>query len=43
MSTASGTPVSRVGLTLQQVMGVPVDRWGAKSMETSKAIGEIVA
>jgi Protein of unknown function (DUF1552) len=38
-----GTPVSRVGLTLQQVMGVPVDRWGGKSMETSKAIGEIVA
>ena len=39
----AGTPVSRVGLTLQQVMGVPVDRWGTKSMETSKAIGEIVA
>ncbi len=38
-----GTPVSRVGLTLQQVMGVPLDRWGAKSMETSKTIGEIVA
>ena len=39
----AGTPVSRVGLTLQQVMGVPVDRWGSKSMETSKAIGEIMA
>lgn len=38
-----GTPVSRVGLTLQQVMGVPVDRWGTKSMETNKALGEIVA
>jgi hypothetical protein len=38
-----GTPVSRVGLTLQQVMGVPVDRWGSKSMETNKAIGELVA
>ena len=38
-----GTPVSRVGLTLQQVMGVPLDKWGSKSMETSKAIGEIVA
>ena len=38
-----GSPVSRVGLTLQQAMGVSVDRWGAKSMETNKSIGEIVA
>lgn len=38
-----GTPVSRVGLTLQQIMGVSVDRWGSKSMETSKTIGELVA
>lgn len=38
-----GTPVSRVGLTLQQIMGVPLDRWGAKSMETNKSLGEIVA
>ena len=39
----AGSPVSRVGLTLQQVMGVSVDRWGSKSMETSKTIGELVA
>jgi hypothetical protein len=38
-----GSPVSRVGLTMQQVMGVSVDRWGAKSMETSKSIGEVLA
>ncbi len=38
-----GTPVSRVGLTLQQAMGVPVDRWGSKSMETNKRLGEILA
>jgi hypothetical protein len=38
----AGTPVSRVGLTLQQVMGVSLDKWGAKSMETGKAIGEVV-
>ncbi|MDE2595356.1 MAG: DUF1552 domain-containing protein [Sphingomonadales bacterium] len=38
-----GTPVTRVGLTLQQALGVPVDRWGSKSMETSKPIAEIVA
>ncbi len=37
-----GTPVSRVGLTLQQVMGVPVDRWGTKSLETNRAITEIM-
>jgi hypothetical protein len=38
-----GTPVSRVGLTLQQAMGVSVDRWGTKSMETGKTIGELLA
>lgn len=38
-----GTPVTRVGLTLQQVMGVPVDRWGAKSLETNKPITELLA
>jgi hypothetical protein len=38
-----GTPVTRVGLTLQQVMGVPVDRWGAKSLETNKPISELLA
>jgi hypothetical protein len=38
----AGTPVSRVGLTLQQIMGVSVDRWGTKSMETNRTIGEIV-
>ncbi|MBW8753710.1 MAG: DUF1552 domain-containing protein [Sphingomonadales bacterium] len=39
----AGTPVSRIGLTIQQVMGVSLDRWGSKSMETNKSIGEIVA
>jgi hypothetical protein len=37
-----GTPVSRVGLTLQQAMGVSVDRWGTKSMETNKSLGEML-
>ena len=41
--TGEGTPVSRVGLTLQQVMGVPVDRWGTESMETSKPVKELLA
>ena len=35
-------PASRVGLTLQQVMGVPVDTWGEGGMRTSKAISEIM-
>ena len=38
-----GTPVSRIGLTLQQIMGVSIDSWGSKSMETNKSIGELVA
>lgn len=38
----NGDPVSRVGLTLQQAMGVPVESWGARSMQTSRSIGEIL-
>ena len=37
-----GTPVTRVGLTLQQVMGVSVDKWGDKSLQTNKPIGELL-
>jgi Protein of unknown function (DUF1552) len=37
-----GTPVSRVGLTLQRVMGLSVDKWGTGSMETNKAISEML-
>lgn len=39
----NGDPVTRVGLTLQQVMGVPVERWGTGSLQTSKPVGEILA
>ena len=35
-------PVSRIGLTAMQVMGVPVDRFGGGSMETNKPISEVV-
>lgn len=38
-----GEPVSRIGFTFQQVMGVPIDHWGQGSMQTSKAISEVVA
>ena len=40
---AKSDPVSRVGLTLQQVFGVPVSQWGVDSNQTSKTITEITA
>ena len=38
----NGEPVTRVGLTIQQIMGVPVDRWGTGAMQTSKALSELL-
>jgi hypothetical protein len=35
-------PVPRVGLIIQQAMGMTVDEWGAGSMQTQKPIIEIV-
>jgi hypothetical protein len=40
---AKGDPTSRLGLTMQQAMGVAVAKWGTESMGTSKAITEILA
>ena len=40
---ANGDPATRVGLTAQQVMGLPVGSWGTDSMETSKTISEVIA
>jgi hypothetical protein len=40
--SAPGDPATRVGLTLQQVMGVPIGSWGALSNETSKTVSEIL-
>jgi len=40
---AKGDPATRVGLTVQQVMGVPVSSWGTDSLETSKTITELLA
>lgn len=36
-------PITRVGLTLQQAMGVQVDRWGALSMDTRRTVTELLA
>jgi hypothetical protein len=38
----NGDPISRIGFTVQQIMGVPVDRWGTGSMQTSKSITELL-
>jgi len=38
-----GDPSSRVGLTIQQALGMPVGTWGIESMQTSKPISEVLA
>ncbi len=35
--------VARVGLTVQQAMGLPVDHWGTQSNLTNKPLTEIMA
>lgn len=39
----NGDPVTRVGLTIQQLMGLNIDSFGSKSMHTQKPITEIMA
>jgi hypothetical protein len=34
---------SRVGLTVQQAMGLQVERWGVQSMQTNRTITELMA
>jgi hypothetical protein len=41
--SGGGDPSTRVGLTIQQVMGLPVASWGTDSMETSKPVTEVLA
>lgn len=38
-----GDSIARIGLTVQQAMGVQVERWGHLSMETNRTITELVA
>ena len=40
---APGDAVTRVGLTVQQAMGVPTMSWGAESNTTSRVITDVVA
>jgi hypothetical protein len=37
-----GDPCSRVGLTIQQALGMPVGSWGSDAMATSKPITEVI-
>jgi hypothetical protein len=39
----TGSTVARVGLTVQQTLGLSVDRWGTDSNNTNKPITEIMA
>jgi len=39
----NGDPISRIGLTVQHALGLPVQKWGTYSMETSKVISEVLA
>ncbi len=36
-------PASRIGLTLQQAMGLQVEKWGVQSMETNRTVTELMA
>ncbi|MFZ1864658.1 MAG: DUF1552 domain-containing protein [Polyangiales bacterium] len=36
------SPTTRVGLTIQQVMGLNTERWGTRSMEVTQSVSEIV-
>jgi hypothetical protein len=38
----NGEVVTRLGLTLQQAMKIPVEKWGAGTMQTAKPISEIL-
>jgi hypothetical protein len=41
--SAQGDPATRMGLTAQQIMGVPVKSWGTLSNQTSKTYTEMLA
>jgi hypothetical protein len=41
--SGNGDPSSRVGLTIQQTLGMPTTVWGEGAMRTSKPISEVMA
>jgi hypothetical protein len=38
----NGDPVTRAGLTMQQLMGVPTDAWGSDALRTNRPIAELL-
>jgi len=36
-------PITRIGLTVQQALGLQVEKWGTRSMETNRTITELIA
>ncbi len=38
----NGDPISRIGLTVQQAMGLPVVHWGTLGMNTHRAITDLL-
>jgi len=41
-AAGNADPISRIGLTVQQAMGLQVERWGTLSMETNRTITELL-
>lgn len=39
----NASPQSRIGLTLMQLMDVPIGEWGTKSLRTSSPVAELIA
>jgi hypothetical protein len=39
----NGEPATRIGLTVQQVMGLPVSEWGTRSLTATRPVSEILA
>jgi hypothetical protein len=36
-----GEPITRIGFTIQQALGVPMEKWGVGTMQTNKPVSEI--
>lgn len=39
----NGEPVTRIGLTAQQVMGLPISEWGTRSLTATRPVSELLA
>jgi len=36
-------PITRIGLTVQQALGLQVETWGTRAMQTNRTITELLA